>query len=165
MFAVFEPELRVLGDDGRIGSGRGKPAPDIYVLALAMVNERARGRGEREVRREECLVLEDSVVGVEAGRRAGMRVLWCPHPELSKEYEGREKEVLAGLTRELDKDGDGDDDGRETVGLEGWPGSMDDGWAEMVSTLLDFDYEKYGIRIGPDHAPDHRLDGSKNITD
>jgi hypothetical protein len=33
---------------------------------------------------------------VEAGRRAGMRVVWVPHPELAAEYRGREKEVLAG---------------------------------------------------------------------
>jgi hypothetical protein len=45
---------------------------------------------------EECLVLEDSLPGVEAGRRCGMRVIWAPHPGLATEYRGREKEVLAG---------------------------------------------------------------------
>ena len=44
---------------------RGKPDPDLFLLAA----ERLR------VRPEECLVFEDSVVGVQAARRAGMRVI------------------------------------------------------------------------------------------
>ena len=95
LFSVFTDERRVLGDDPRIPKGQGKPAPDIYLLALRMVNSTLPA-GETPITPEECLVFEDSVPGVEAGRRAGMQVVWCPHPELRKEFAGREKEVLAG---------------------------------------------------------------------
>lgn len=131
---VFAPEKRVLGDDTRIGKGRGKPSPDIYLLALKCVNENLE-EGEREITAEECLVFEDSVPGVEAGRRAGMRVVWCPHPELKKEFEGREEEVLAGRMGEA---------GEVDMHLVGEAG---DGWAEYLSTLEGFPYERYGIVV------------------
>jgi HAD superfamily hydrolase (TIGR01509 family) len=55
--------------DGRIFSAqdvaRGKPAPDVYLLA-------ARTMG---VPAERCVVVEDSRYGVQAARAAGMRVL------------------------------------------------------------------------------------------
>lgn len=77
IFAVFTPGKRVLGDDVRIAPGRGKPAPDIYLLALSLINESIREEGrETEIRPEECLVFEDSVPGVESGRRAGCQVVW-----------------------------------------------------------------------------------------
>jgi pseudouridine-5'-monophosphatase len=97
MFKVFPESCIITGDDQRIPRGRGKPLPDIYLLALKLVNEGLEN-GEKGVLPEECLVFEDSVPGVEAGRRAGMRVVWCPHPGLLGEYQGREKEVLAGRT-------------------------------------------------------------------
>ncbi|KAL8830449.1 MAG: hypothetical protein Q9170_005732 [Blastenia crenularia] len=149
LFKVFPEEQRVLGDDSRIPPGKGKPAPDIYLLALETINSGLRKKGEKEIRREECLVFEDSVPGVEAGRRAGMRVVWCPHPQLLKEYKGRDKEVLAGLAN-----GGKDEQVKEVmedaaVGGEGkgrgWPGRRDDGWAELVHSLEDFPYSRYGI--------------------
>ena len=42
-----------------------KPAPDIYLLAAEKLGVRA----------EECWVYEDSKIGIEAGRRAGMKVI------------------------------------------------------------------------------------------
>lgn len=54
LFEVFREERRVLGDDPRIGKGRGKPAPDIWLVALKAINE-GLGEGEREVKPEECL--------------------------------------------------------------------------------------------------------------
>ena len=132
LFAVFEPRRRILGDDPRIPQGRGKPAPDIYLLALATINE-SLAPGEREVRPEECLVFEDSVPGVEAGRRAGMRVVWVPHPELYVEYRDRVADVLAGRT------GEGGDVDLHQLG------EAADGWAEYLESLEGFDYEKYGI--------------------
>lgn len=78
-------------------SGRGKPAPDIFLLALQVINESLSG-GEKAIEPSECLVFEDSVRGVEAGRRAGMRVVWVPLLGLAAEYEKRDKGVLAGRT-------------------------------------------------------------------
>lgn len=43
----------------------GKPAPDLYLKAAKALN----------VSPEDCLVIEDSVAGISAGRAAGMRVL------------------------------------------------------------------------------------------
>jgi pseudouridine-5'-monophosphatase len=135
LFSVFEDHRRVLGDDERIPKGRGKPLPDIYLLALQTINSSLEP-GEKEILPEECLVFEDSVPGVEAGRRAGMRVVWVPHPELAIEYAGREKQVLAGLT------GTGGDADVHQLG------KIDDGWAEYLKTLENFPYEKYGIKTG-----------------
>ncbi len=134
LFSVFEGHRRVLGDDARIPAGRGKPAPDIYLLALETINE-SLAPGEREIQPEECLVFEDSVPGVEAGRRAGMRVAWVPHPELRTEYEGREKDVLAGRT------GEGGHVDLHQLG------EVDDGWADYLPSLVDFPYEKFGIVV------------------
>lgn len=58
----------VTGDDARLV--RGKPAPDIFLLA-------ARDLGAQP---ERCVVVEDSPVGVEAARAAGMRVVAVPYP-------------------------------------------------------------------------------------
>jgi beta-phosphoglucomutase len=54
-----------------------KPAPDPYLRALALVNLAAR----KEIAPQECLVVEDSGPGAEAGRLAGMQVLRVPSPE------------------------------------------------------------------------------------
>ena len=156
LFDVFPPAQRVLGDDERVPRGRGKPAPDIYLVALGTINaairkeEAASGGGKREeVKPEECLVFEDSVPGVEAGRRAGMRVVWCPHPELLKEYKGRGKEVLAGLTGEH-KDEQVEtrlkDNGPAGKG-SGKPGRIDDGWGQLLETLEGFPYHEYGMSV------------------
>ena len=45
--------------------GRGKPAPDGYLKAASQL----------EVDASECVVVEDSTAGVQAGRAAGMRVI------------------------------------------------------------------------------------------
>ncbi len=134
LFSVFESHRRVLGDDKRIPPGRGKPLPDIYLLALRTINE-SLPAGEKPITPEECLVFEDSVPGVEAGRRAGMRVVWCPHPMLKNVYTGREGDVLAGRTGAA-----GDVDLHQL-------GEVDDGWAQYYPTLIDFPYERYNISI------------------
>lgn len=136
LFSVFDTQRRVLGDDKRIAPGRGKPLPDIYLLALQTINQTLPA-DEPPITPEECLVFEDSVSGVEAGRRAGMRVVWCPHPMLKKEYNGREAEVLAGRTGEA-----GEVDLHQL-------GEINDGWADYYATLVDFPYHKYGITVPP----------------
>ncbi|KAI2641240.1 HAD-like domain-containing protein [Xylaria nigripes] len=136
LFAVFESQRRVLGDDPRVAPGRGKPMPDIYLLALKTIND-SLPEGEKPITPEECLVFEDSVPGVEAGRRAGMRVVWAPHPMLKKEYEGREKDILAGRMGEA-----GEVDPHQL-------GEHDDGWAHYYPDLTGFPYDTYGIVVPP----------------
>ncbi|KAI1458422.1 HAD-like protein [Annulohypoxylon moriforme] len=129
---IIPAEHRVLGDDPRIQHGRGKPAPDIYLLALQSINI-SLPEGVPKIEPKECLVFEDSVLGVEAGRRAGMRVVWVPHPNLAAEYKGQEKDVLAGRTALL------------PIGNDEQLGVVDDGWAEQLTSLENFPYEKFGI--------------------
>lgn len=149
MFSVFPEQLVIKGDDPRIPRGRGKPLPDIYLLALQVINDtiRQEDQGERLITPEECLVFEDSVPGVEAGRRAGMRVVWVPHPGLLDVYQDRVKEVLAGLTGEHKETDLRHTDSLPLAGSPGQIGSIDDGWAEKLVTLQDFDYPQYGIDV------------------
>ncbi|KAK1751455.1 HAD-like protein [Echria macrotheca] len=130
---LIPPERRVLGDDARMVGGRGKPAPDMFVVALQAINA-SLPDGEK-ITPPECLVFEDSVPGVEAGRRAGMRVVWVPHPDLKAHVAGREKEVLAGRT------------GIVPIGDDHQLGEIGDGWAEEIPSLEDFDFGKYGIGV------------------
>ncbi|KAF1346928.1 putative haloacid dehalogenase-like hydrolase [Delphinella strobiligena] len=132
----FPPDRRVLGDDPRLRQGRGKPAPDIYLVALQSLNSAA-DPDRKPIMPKECLVFEDSVAGVEAGRRAGMRVVWVPHPDVAVEYQARQKDMLAGRT------------GMIEIGDYWQVGEIDDGWAENLSSLEDFDLEKYGIDVPP----------------
>ncbi|TWU71836.1 hypothetical protein ED733_002396 [Metarhizium rileyi] len=146
---IFSPEHVVCGDDPRVPKGRGKPLPDIYLTALKTINQtiEASGSGEPPVRPEECLVFEDAVPGCEAGRRAGCRVVWCPHEGLLAEYRGREKEVLAGATGEHRQEHLEHAGASEFEASPGHVGEVDDGWGELLLSLGDFDYEKYGIRV------------------
>lgn len=134
LLRYFEPERRVVGDDPRVRQERGKPAPDIYLVALGALNANLEP-GAEPVRPEECLVFEDSVAGVEAGRRAGMRVVWVPHPDVAAEYDGKQSQVLAARSGMFD------------LGDEWQLGQLDDGWAESISSLEHFDYDKYGIAV------------------
>jgi pseudouridine 5'-phosphatase len=140
LLSVFDEDRLILGDDPKVQRGRGKPAPDIYLLALQMINLSPHRSGI-EITPKECLVFEDSVPGVEAGRRAGMRVVWVPHPELAAEYKGREKEVLAGRI------------GLVEIGDEWQLGEIDDGWAEQLPSLEMFPFEKFGIEISKGVPP------------
>lgn len=132
----------MLGDDERIGAGRGKPAPDIYLLALSTINDQLRREGKEPIQPAECLVFEDSVPGVESGRRAGMQVVWCPHPGLLKEYEGREETVLAGQMGEYREEED-----KRSATNAGAPGQVGDGWATLLQSLEAFPYADYQIRL------------------
>ncbi|KAK4171074.1 HAD-like domain-containing protein [Triangularia setosa] len=127
---------RVLSDHDRMKGKRGKPAPDIFLTALEVINEQL-DHSERRIKPEECLVFEDSVPGVEAARRAGMRVVWVPHPELYKHWAAKGNEVLAGTTCLVKID----DSGQEMS-----TGKIEDGWGEKIGSLEEFEYERYGIR-------------------
>jgi pseudouridine-5'-monophosphatase len=129
LFGAFVEERRILGDDARIAKGRGKPCPDIYLLALMTIND-SLAEGEEKIKPEECLVFEDGIPGVVAGRKAGMRVVWVPHPGLAVEYQGKEAEVLAGL---------GEGGSAEEFGKVG------DGYGEQLVSLEHFPYARYGI--------------------
>lgn len=129
----FQPNQRILGDDARVRQGRGKPAPDIYLVALQSLNSAA--DAEETIMPNECLVFEDSVAGVEAGRRAGMRVVWVPHQDVAAEYGNKQKQVLAGRV-ELN-----------ALANDWQLGGVDDGWVESISSLENFDARKYGIKV------------------
>jgi pseudouridine-5'-monophosphatase len=135
IFGVFAKERRILDDDKWIPKGRGKPSPDIYLVGLKAINDTL-DDGEEDIKPEECLVFEDGVPGVIAGRRAGMRVVWVPHQESANQYAGREAEVLAGRG-----------EGEENVD-EHQLGQVGDGWGEQLVSLVDFPYEEYGIVAG-----------------
>lgn len=55
------PPMLITGDD----VVRGKPEPDPYLLAASRLG----------ILPEECIVVEDAPAGIEAGKRAGMRVI------------------------------------------------------------------------------------------
>ncbi|OQE46454.1 hypothetical protein PENCOP_c001G02872 [Penicillium coprophilum] len=137
LLSFLHPDRRVLGADPRVRQGQGKPAPDIYLLALQSLNVGVGSEGNTILPRE-CLVFEDSIAGVEAGRRAGMRVVWVPHPDVVAEYQSMHKDILAGKS------------GMFKVGDDWQLGEIDDGWAESIPSLEDFDYEKYGLEVAPE---------------
>lgn len=118
-------------------------------------------------------MFEDSIAGVEAGRRAGMFVAWVPHPGLRAFCKGWEERVLEGAT-ELGVDRVGmdtvvgaemlvgrwrgeaegrwreEDEGRwrgedEGRGLKGGRRRSGDGRAELWIGLEGFEVERYGI--------------------
>ncbi len=76
----------VLGDDPRIA--RGKPAPDIFLLAAK----------ELGAAPETCLVFEDAPSGVEAARAAGMLVVGLPDPGLDPERLAGAHHITHSLT-------------------------------------------------------------------
>ena len=75
-----------------------------------------------------------------------MRVVWCPYEGLLEVYKNQVPEVLAGLTGAHK---DPEDNGHDTPAASnsGKPGSLNDGWGELVRTLENFPYEKYGIKV------------------
>jgi len=114
-FSLFGKHI-VTGDDPRIPPGRGKPAPDIYLAALASLNQDRKAAGVQEIKPEECLVFEDGLAGVESGHAANMTVIWIPHPELVQLF-GKEK--LDSITNS--------------------------GKGEWLHSMVDLDKKKYGL--------------------
>ncbi|TFY73564.1 hypothetical protein EWM64_g10450 [Hericium alpestre] len=98
VFGLFGENV-VCGDDTWITEhgGRGKPFPDVFLVAARATLRRAVGEkgvvGELEgdlvgeehrLERARGLVFEDAIPGVQAGKRAGMHVAWVPDPNLLK---------------------------------------------------------------------------------
>ncbi|KAL9627130.1 MAG: hypothetical protein Q9204_006791, partial [Flavoplaca sp. TL-2023a] len=171
--SFFAPARCLFRDDADMASKQGKPAGDIFGLALERINAQilrsnddsdGSGNGElQSIRAEECLVFEDSIAGVAAGRAAGMRVCWVPHAGLRAVCRGMEREVLDGKMEEVEGrlsalEEEWGEMGLESVGTtDAGQGDgvgkkerivSDDGWAEMINSLEEFDYARYGIRIG-----------------
>lgn len=108
MFECFDLERNVvcgdpLPDDGGVGDGgmgrkrgirkgRGKPHPDIFLVAAKECLGRGVGdvsvevdrvlHDEERKERSRGLVFEDAVPGVQSAKRAGMNVVWVPDSQL-----------------------------------------------------------------------------------
>ena len=79
--------LIVTGDDPELN--RGKPAPDIYLLAAKRLGVNPRN----------CLVFEDAMSGVIAARAAGCQVVAVPDPRMNKEeFSSKADTVLESLS-------------------------------------------------------------------
>lgn len=85
---TFSLNTCTFGDDVIAAGKKKEPALDIFLMVVEKINEDI-GLGEEAVTARACLVFEDSIAGVEAGRRAGMRVLWVPHEGLERVLQGR----------------------------------------------------------------------------
>lgn len=84
-FGIFD--CIVIGDDPALK--RGKPAPDIFLLAAERLGKTP----------AQCLVFEDSPVGVEAARSAGMSVIAVPDPHLEPAVFWAADCILSNLDR------------------------------------------------------------------
>jgi len=102
VFGCFDGKF-VCADDPREGI-RAKPNPDVFLVAAKEMLGRdvgpAKGEMEEGVEltvaqkkeRSRGLVLEDALLGMQAGKRAGMTVVWVPDPNLlDVEFSGIEQ--------------------------------------------------------------------------
>ncbi|KAI5631445.1 haloacid dehalogenase-like hydrolase domain-containing protein [Phthorimaea operculella] len=70
----------------------GKPQPDIYLLAMNRFND-------PNLKPKNCLVFEDSVTGVRAGRAAGMQVVMIPQKEVGQDMYRHATLVIKSLQK------------------------------------------------------------------
>jgi pseudouridine-5'-monophosphatase len=82
-FALFD--CIVLGDDPALK--RGKPAPDIFLLAAQRLGANP----------EECLVFEDAHAGMEAALAAGMSVVVVPRSGVDRQLYQEANQILDSL--------------------------------------------------------------------
>ncbi|KAF8647150.1 hypothetical protein AX16_006981 [Volvariella volvacea WC 439] len=104
LFACFDGKV-VCGDDVQYAM-KGKPEPDVFLVAARELLGRDVGFSGLQptdvqvLERSRGLVFEDALPGMQAGKRAGMNVVWVPDSNLlSVEYNGEEKpdQVLKSL--------------------------------------------------------------------
>ncbi|KZT40757.1 HAD-like protein [Sistotremastrum suecicum HHB10207 ss-3] len=94
LFDLFGKNV-VCADDGLIDPKRGKPCPDIFLVAAKLLGKEVGTgdlganhddenvvSGEEKIVRGRGLVFEDAVPGVLAAQRAGMKVIWVPDERL-----------------------------------------------------------------------------------
>lgn len=90
LFGCFEGRV-VCADDGLVRPGHGKPCPDVFLVTARTCLGREVGEledddlevtPEQRVERKKGLVFEDAIPGMQAGKRAGMNVVWVPDPNL-----------------------------------------------------------------------------------
>ncbi|KAF9572498.1 glutathione synthase, partial [Lunasporangiospora selenospora] len=79
LFTLFD--VIVCGDDPAIKNG--KPNPDIFYVARDRLSEKF---GRENIQNEDCLVFEDSPIGVQAGVNASMKVCWVPDENIGRLY-------------------------------------------------------------------------------
>ncbi|KAK0240668.1 HAD-like domain-containing protein [Armillaria nabsnona] len=98
VFECFEGNVVCADDERWEGIDmKAKPAPDIFLVAAREllgkdVGEPGPVSEDQNLERKKGLVFEDGFAGVQAGKRAGMNVVWVPDTNLlSVEYTGDEK--------------------------------------------------------------------------
>ncbi|KAJ7162116.1 HAD-like domain-containing protein [Mycena filopes] len=97
LFDCFDGRI-VCGDDQE-GTIRGKPEPDIFIVAAREILGRDVGPADTAsvttahlAERRKGLIFEDALLGLQAGKRAGMSVVWVPDVNLlDVAYSGEEK--------------------------------------------------------------------------
>ncbi|XP_050678311.1 pseudouridine-5'-phosphatase-like [Leptidea sinapis] len=73
LFGLFDHKVSVTDPEVY----RGKPYPDIYLVAASRFPDKPKPA--------QCLVFEDSAIGVQAAKEAGMQVVMIPENRLSRD--------------------------------------------------------------------------------
>ncbi|XP_017075537.1 pseudouridine-5'-phosphatase [Drosophila eugracilis] len=79
----------VCGDDPELRKGRGKPHPDIFLLAASRFNPPADPK--------KCLIFEDAPVGLMGGKSAGSQVVFIPPAHVTKQQKTGATLVLKSM--------------------------------------------------------------------
>lgn len=87
-FSLFQTVIT--GNNPKIK--HGKPAPDIFLIAAA----------ELQILPKDCLVFEDSPTGVQAAKKAGMKVVAVPDPHINIEDVSNADVILDSLIHFFD---------------------------------------------------------------
>ncbi|WRT63984.1 uncharacterized protein IL334_000911 [Kwoniella shivajii] len=86
IFSLFPPSCIITGDSKLVKPGRGKPQPDVFLVAAQSLGRDVGTADEctpaQKEERSKAIVFEDARPGVMAGVAAGMNVIWVPDAEL-----------------------------------------------------------------------------------